>query len=47
MARTGSCYCGNVAYEFDDADNNAAIICYCTTCQKIHSDQYVTPQLPC
>jgi hypothetical protein len=30
---------GNVKYEFDDDENNAGVICYCTTCQKMNTDQ--------
>ncbi|KAF4442285.1 ankyrin repeat-containing [Fusarium acutatum] len=33
---TGSCWCTAVKYEFD-YEPTEKIICYCNTCQKIHS----------
>jgi hypothetical protein len=39
MAR-GSCLCGAVAFEFDDAGVAASIACYCASCRKVSGSQY-------
>jgi len=39
MAR-GSCLCGTVAFEFDDAGVVLSVGCYCTNCRKVSGSQY-------
>jgi hypothetical protein len=36
----GSCLCGAVAFEFDDADVVTTVGCYCTNCRKVSGSQY-------
>jgi len=39
MAR-GSCLCGAVAFEIDDAGVVVSVACYCTNCRKVSGGQY-------
>ncbi|KAL7947569.1 Mss4-like protein [Trichoderma barbatum] len=34
MSSSGSCWCGNVKYEFE-GDSKHVILCHCLTCQKL------------
>ena len=36
----GSCLCGAVAFEFDDAGVVVSVGCYCTNCRKVSGSQY-------
>jgi hypothetical protein len=36
----GSCLCGAVAFEFDDAGVVESVACYCTNCRKVSGSQY-------
>jgi hypothetical protein len=38
---TGSCLCGNVAYEVD-ADPGPIVHCHCRTCRKTHGSAFST-----
>jgi hypothetical protein len=36
----GSCLCGAVAFELDDAGIVVTVACYCTNCRKVSGSQY-------
>src|SRR5262245_13241227 len=36
----GSCLCGAIAFEFDDAGVVVSIGCFCTNCRKVSGSQY-------
>jgi hypothetical protein len=36
----GSCLCGAIAFEFDDADAVTTVGCFCTNCRKVSGSQY-------
>lgn len=39
MAR-GSCLCGGIGFEIDDAAVVLAVACYCTKCRKVSGSQF-------
>jgi hypothetical protein len=39
MAR-GSCLCGGIGFEIDDAAIVLAVACYCTNCRKVSGSQF-------
>ena len=36
----GSCLCGAIAFELDDAGVVVAVACFCTNCRKVSGSQY-------
>ena len=36
----GSCLCGAIAFEFDDADVVLSVGCFCTNCRKVSGSQH-------